>query len=51
MEVSVGCAVEIYLGRSAGIVVEEMQLVIADSHVRNEFAVEGIVSHFRLSIL
>ena len=50
VEVDVGRAVEVYL-RGAGLrIIEEMQLVIADSHVRNEFAVEGIVSHYRLSI-
>ena len=50
MEVDVGCTVEVYL-RGAGLrIVEEVQFVIADRHVRNELAVESIVGHFRLAV-
>ena len=50
VEVGVGRAVEVYL-RGAGLrIIEEVQLVIADDHVRNQLAVESVVRYFRLSI-
>ena len=50
MEVGVGCAVEIHLGRSAGIVIEEMQIVIANGHMSNQFAMKKVIGRSRYAI-
>ena len=50
MEISIGHAIKVYLRGARLCIIEEMQLVIADGHVGDELAVEGIVGHFRLTV-
>ena len=50
MEISIGHTIEVYLRGPRLCIIEEMQLVIADGHVGDQFAVEGVVGGFRLAI-